>query len=253
MNILAIETTGPFASVALINENKDILEQNSQRKLSHLQNLIPMVGNLLEKSQLQIDDITHIAVSEGPGSFTGIRIGMATAKALAQTLNIPVIAVPTLKSFLWNVLDFNGIYCPIFDARRNQVYAGAYYWKDGTYHQAVTDGAYQIEDFFSLVEVFDPNHEKQIMMFGDGLSVYKNAVEDWKNNAHRLSSKGDLSVIIAEEGVRYQKASSVGLLAYSLCKEGKIINYEELRPVYIRKPEAERKLEERKQRELKNE
>ena len=131
MYILAIETTGLKASVAIIDENMRVWKAESDRKLSHLQNLIPLIGDLLEKSKLTLDDITHIAVSEGPGSFTGIRIGIATGKALAQALKLPMISVPTLKSFAWNVPDFDGLICPIFDARRDQVYAGAYFWQGG--------------------------------------------------------------------------------------------------------------------------
>lgn len=249
MNILAIETTGPLASVALINEKQQIWEEHSQRKLSHLQNLIPMVANLLEKCELQIGDVTHIAVSEGPGSFTGIRIGVATAKALAQALDLQVIAVPTLKSFAWNVPDFDGLFCPIFDARREQVYAAAYYWKDGVCLQGVKDGAYGIGEFLALVEAFDFNHEIRIMMLGDGTNIYSDVVEAWKLSTNRISPKGDSLVILAEDKVKFQQASSIARLAYSLYEEGKAKPFFDLRPVYLRKAEAQRKLEEKQLKE----
>lgn len=245
MNILAIETTGPLASVAVINDKQEVREKSSDRKLSHLQNLVPMIGDLLEDCELQLDNLTHIAVSEGPGSFTGIRIGIATAKALAQVLGLPAIAVPTLRAFAWNVPDFGGLYCPVFDARRSQVYAGAYYWQNGLCMQAVKDGAYSIEEFLDLVEDFDKDHPKRVMVFGDGANFYLNAVEVRRINTGRISPNDDLSVIPAENEYRFQKASSVAGLAFAMAKEGAEKKFSEIVPVYLRKAEAERKLEEK--------
>ncbi|NLY71683.1 MAG: tRNA (adenosine(37)-N6)-threonylcarbamoyltransferase complex dimerization subunit type 1 TsaB [Clostridiales bacterium] len=234
MYILAIETTGLKASVAIVDENMRIWKAQSDKKLSHLQNLIPLIADLLEKCKLKLDDITHIAVSEGPGSFTGIRIGVATGKALAQALDLPIISVPTLKSFAWHVPDFDGLICPIFDARREQVYAGAYFWQDGICNQAILDGAYFIDDFLKKIDEYDPQKKMGVLMMGDGLKTYKNALEDWKNKSKRKLSINDL----------LQDAESVAKLAYVLYKEGKIKSYEQVKPVYLRKAEAERKLEE---------
>ena len=233
MYILAIETTGLKASVAIIDENMRVWKAESDRKLSHLQNLIPLIGDLLEKSKLTLDDITHIAVSEGPGSFTGIRIGIATGKALAQALKLPMISVPTLKSFAWNVPDFDGLICPIFDARRDQVYAGAYFWQEGICKQAILDDAYFIDEFLNKIDEFDPKKDKQVLMMGDGIKVYKDALEDWKAKSCRKLIINDLS----------QDAESVAKLAYILYKDGKVKSYEQVKPVYLRKAEAERKLE----------
>jgi tRNA threonylcarbamoyladenosine biosynthesis protein TsaB len=233
MYILAIETTGLKASVAIIDENMRVWKAESDRKLSHLQNLIPLIGDLLEKSKLTLDDITHIAVSEGPGSFTGIRIGIATGKALAQALKLPMISVPTLKSFAWNVPDFDGLICPIFDARREQVYAGAYFWQEGICKQAILDDAYFIDEFLNKIDEFDPKKDKQVLMMGDGIKVYKDALEDWKAKSCRKLIINDLS----------QDAESVAKLAYILYKDGKVKSYEQVKPVYLRKAEAERKLE----------
>lgn len=249
INILAIETTGPYASVAIINENMEIWEEQSDRKLSHLQSLIPMIEKLLKKCELQIDDITHIAVSQGPGSFTGIRIGMATAKALAQALDLPTIPVPTLKAFAWSLPGFDGLYCPFFDARRNQIYAGAYYRKDGLFQVAVEDGAYKLEEFLALLKAFDPDNKMKIMLFGDGIDAYGKAVEDWKIMIDRLSSKNDSLVVLAEKDIKYQRAYFVASFAYTLLEEGLVKHYEELKPVYLRKAEAQRRLDEKLARE----
>ncbi len=245
MNLLAIETTGPFASVALINENRELHEVRSGKALSHLQSLIPMIEELLKKCRLQIGDLTHIAASEGPGSFTGIRIGVSTARALAQSLSLPVIAVPTLSAFVWNEPEHEGLFCPIFDARREQVYAGAYYRDSEGCQTAVPAGAYVLGEYLDLLEAADPLHEKKILLFGDGLSLYGRSVAEWGMSINRISSLDDPEICEAEPENRYQKASSVAEAAFSLWQAGKLQTFGELMPVYLRKAEAERKLEER--------
>lgn len=243
MRILAMETTGAAASVALIDEQGNIVERASEQTLSHLQNLIPLTEALLKDRKLQIGDIDCIAVSEGPGSFTGIRIGMATAKALAQALGLPLIPVPTLRAFAWNAPDFGGLLCPVFDAKREQVYAGAYRWKDGTVLQAVADGAYGIEEFCELVRTAgaDSGAGAGALWFGDGLKVYGQEIL-------RLTPEGAVWQFAPEE-CRFQRASSVAALALELWKAGRTVSVEEIQPVYLRKAEAERKLEERRRAE----
>ena len=248
MNLLAIETTGPYASVAIFREDGAIRSKTSDRKLSHLQNLLPMTGALLKECALEISDLTHIAASIGPGSFTGIRIGVSTARALSQTLSLPVIAVPTLRSFIWNMPDHDGLFCPIFDARREQVYAGAYYRDGDSCLVAVDEGAYAIGDFLSHVEAFDPGNAKKIVLFGDGLPVYGKEIKEWGIRTRRLSAEGDpLSDLLREapEDSRYQRASATAAFAGTLLERGETRTFEALCPVYIRKAEAERKLEER--------
>ena len=194
MYILALETTGPHASVAIINEEGTVVENSSDAVLNHLQHLMPMTQELLEKAGLQLGDMTAIAASQGPGSFTGIRIGVSSARALAQVTGLPTIAVPTLKSFAYNVPDFEGLICPVFDARRSQVYAGAYRWVDGEIVEVVEGAPYSIDEFVEkTAETGLPR-----MIFGDGIKAY-----------------GDrfLPEEIAPEDIRLQVASSVAKLA----------------------------------------
>lgn len=245
MRILAIETTGPNASVALIDESGEVWEEVSDKTLSHLQNLIPMIDNLLEKCELVISDVTHIAVSEGPGSFTGIRIGMATAKALAQALELPAVSVPTLRSFAWHVPDFQGLVCPLFDARREQVYAGAYYWDNGRCCQAVRDDAWNLEDYLLAIDEFDPAKEREILFFGDGIQVYEEDLLRWAISSKRLSPNDDMSRILAAPEQRLQRAASVARAALEIARAGRAVDFERLQPVYLRKSEAERKLEQK--------
>lgn len=238
MNILAIETTGAEASVAVINDKKEVFMEASDQKMNHLQNLMPMVDILLQKRGMLIGDLDYIAVSEGPGSFTGIRIGVSTARALAQALNLQAIGVPTLKSFLYHVPEYKGIICPIFDARRNQVYGGAYQWTDvGLYKEVVPGAAYDLEE---LLELLEKAASAEITFFGDGIVPYREQILRWKDT----SLNDNIRVLFAEDDLKLQKASSVARLALELCQAGKIKSLYDLKPVYMRKAEAERKLEE---------
>lgn len=226
MYILALETTGPHASVAIINEEGKVIQNSSDAVLNHLQHLMPMTQELLEKAGLQLGDMTAIAASQGPGSFTGIRIGVSSARALAQVMDMPAIAVPTLKSFAYNAPEFDGIICPVFDARRSQVYAGAYRWVDGQIVEVVEGAPYSIDEFVEkTAQTGLPR-----MVFGDGIKAY---------GGHFSPEE------IAPEGIRLQVASSVAKLAKDMYEAGETVHYEQLKPNYMRKAEAERKLEEK--------
>ena len=208
----------------------------SDQKMNHLQNLMPMVDILLEKSGMSIDDLDYIAVSEGPGSFTGIRIGVSSARALAQALRLETIGVPTLKTFLYNAPGYRGVICPIFDARRSQVYGGAYQWDgDGGAGEVVPGGAYDLGELLVKLEAVTD----EITFFGDGIAVYGEQIMKWQDS----SFNNNIRVLFAEDDIRLQKASSVARLALDIfLADGKKSLYD-LKPVYMRKAEAERKLE----------
>ena len=226
MYILALETTGAHASVAIINEDGKIVEKSSDSVLNHLQHLMPMTQELLSEAGLSIGDMTAIAASQGPGSFTGIRIGVSSARALAQVTGIKTIAVPTLKAFAYNMPDFDGLICPVFDARRSQVYAGAYRWTDGKIEEIVEGAAYALDEFLEkTAEAGLPR-----MFFGDGIKAYADKFAEDE---------------IAPEAIRLQMASSAARLAKDMYEDGQAVHYEELKPNYMRKAEAERKLEEK--------
>src|SRR5674476_43542 len=174
MYILAIETTGAAASVALINEKGVVTSEETAERLNHLQNLMLMTEKLLDNSKLSIGDVSCIGVSEGPGSFTGIRIGVSTARALSQALNIPIISVPTLNTFVYNVDHYKGIICPIFDARRNQVYSGAYAWDEKGFNiiEKIKGDAYTILEIFEELEKSTAGQDTEIVFFGNGCLLY---------------------------------------------------------------------------------
>ncbi|MCQ4636138.1 tRNA (adenosine(37)-N6)-threonylcarbamoyltransferase complex dimerization subunit type 1 TsaB [Anaerovorax odorimutans] len=227
MYILALETTGAHASVAIIDEEERIFLKKSDGVLNHLQHLMPMTQELLAENNLRLSDITAVAASQGPGSFTGIRIGVSSARALAQVLDVKAIAVPTLKAFAYQAPDYKGLICPVFDARRNQVYAGAYRWENGAIQEVVTGAPYLIEEFLEKVDAAGD----QRMFFGDGTKAYADYFQEAQ---------------LAPEEIRLQSAASVARLAKDLFSQGKAVSYEELKPNYMRKAEAERKLEEKK-------
>lgn len=237
MYILALETTGAHASAAIIDGKGQVLEKRGQGVLNHLQYLMPMVKDLAAESGLQLSDITAVAASQGPGSFTGIRIGVSSARALAQILNIPAIGVPTLKAFAYNMPEYSGLICPVFDARRSQVYAGAYRWQKGEIQEAVKGAPYSIDEFLEKVRAADQNRaacdngaevSPIPLFFGDGTKVYGERFKEEE---------------LAPEEVRLQSAASVARLARDMMQAGQSAGYEELKPDYMRKAEAERKLE----------
>ena len=226
MYILALETTGAHASVAIINEEGKIAEKSSDSVLNHLQHLMPMTKELLDEEGLAIGDMTAIAASQGPGSFTGIRIGVSSARALAQVTGIETVAVPTLKAFAYNAPEFEGLICPVFDARRSQVFAAAYKWTDGKIEEIVPGAAYALDEFLEKTAA----EGLPRMFFGDGVKAY----------ADRFAEDE-----IAPEEIRLQMASSVAKLAKDMYEDGQAVHYENLKPDYMRKAEAERKLEEK--------
>lgn len=226
MHILALETTGAHASAAIIDEAGRVYEKRSAGVLNHLQCLMPMTQELLTETGTQLRELTAIAASRGPGSFTGIRIGVSSARALAQALRIKTIAVPTLQAFAYNAPEYTGLICPVFDARRSQVYAGAYQWKDGHIEEVIKGAPYSIEAF--LAQVDEAGEER--LFFGDGTAAYSSYFKPDQ---------------LAPEAVRLQSAASVARLSLDLYKRGRSMAYEELKPEYMRKAEAERKLEEK--------
>ena len=247
MYILAIETTGPFGSVALVSEeeNKCVVlgEMTSTDEMNHLKDLLPMVGRLLESAGVKKSELSHVAVSAGPGSFTGIRIGVSTARALAQALNIPCVAVPTLDAFMYKdnvTLGVSSMECVpagepvvigILNARRGQVYG-------------IVDGYMEgcpcmLTDVLELVCGQVKDDGRPVIFYGDGIDAYEAKIlEELSQNLMLL----DKDYFFAPAGVRYQNAASVAKLAYEKVKAGDVLQYNDLHPEYMRKAEAEEKL-----------
>ena len=239
MYILAIETTGPYGSAAIIDEKGQVKGYaDSRHTLSHLKDLIPMVGEVCSQAGIAKSEINIVAPSVGPGSFTGIRIGVSTARALAQAMNIKCIAVPTLDAFVFKTevqrakAEDEIVACSIINARRGQVYGMA-----EAYMQA---GPYMLTDVLEDIREKIIPAGKKVLFLGDGVDAYAAKIEE------ALAEYGE-AFIYAGEDYRYQDAASVGQWALAEIEarglENCALSVEQLLPEYMRKAEAEQKLE----------
>lgn len=233
MNILAIETTAAQASAAIIDKDECVHEAVAEGNLTHLQKLMPLIDRTLSECDMKLSDIEGIAVSRGPGSFTGIRIGVTTAKALAQILGVKIAEVPTLKAMSMNYWNFSGIVCPVLDARRNQVYSAAYVFDEEGQKELYPEGAYYLEEVIEKLKGKGP-----VLFMGDGVSNEK--------IAGFLEEGIGREAFFASPEKRMQTAEMVAVLGQEMHKEGKAVSYVEAQPEYLRKSEAERNLEKKK-------
>lgn len=235
MKILGIDSSAKSASVAVTENGKIISSFYINTGLTHSQTLMPMVDNALKCAGLTLKDIGLIAVNKGPGSFTGIRIGVAAAKGLAFADNIPTVGVSTLESMAYNLLSNNCIACAVMDARCNQVYTALFDITDGKVTRLTEDSAISIDELTENLKKYNKNK----IFVGDG------AILCYNKSVNAISD-----VIIAPENVRYQNAVGVCHVA-SLCDSSSYVRAEELIPEYLRLPQAERELKAKKS--LKNE
>lgn len=218
MFILGIETTGKVGSVAIISESGRTVNRVTTDSMSHLRELVPMIKELVDELGISLNELDAIAVSVGPGSFTGIRIGLATAKTLAQTLGKKCISVNSLEIFKEKADSDNKV-AVIYNARRGQVY-GAIYGNDGS--EILAPGPYMLDEVLEVAEVYD-----DIKWYGDGVIAY----------ADRLSGMN-----IAEIDEMNQSADMVCRYACLKLEDGKLLDFDQLEPEYMRLPEAEQKL-----------
>ena len=216
MKILSISTSSNIASVAITEDEETILELNINNSKTHSETLIPLVQELFEKTNLDISQINLIACDVGPGSFTGIRIGIASVKAIAESLNIPVASVTSLETLAYNVSNSNyDTICTLIDARNNQVYAGIF---DKNYNL--------LEDYIAddIKIVIDKLKKyKNIVYVGDGALVHKNL----------LNIK-----CFEQENVIHAK--NIAKCGYNKFKSEAIKNADTITPLYLRKSQAER-------------
>lgn len=248
MYILAIETTGPQGSAAIINEEKEVSMKLSSQEMNHLKDLMPMTQHLVSEMGIKKSDISAVAASVGPGSFTGIRIGVSTARALAQTLEIPTVSVETLDTFKLKAAGTSADYIvPIFNARRGQVY-GAVFNADGT--DVLKSGPYMLTDVFdALTRQMDDDYEetcgdmpevKTVVFYGDGIDAYEEELNAFFAQA---SSKAyACRFVLASKADRYQNAAMTAEVALEKFKAGETVNVDDLVPDYMRQAEAEQKL-----------
>lgn len=219
MYILGIETTGPVGSVALYDTEKNqITQKTTDEPMGHLRCLADMARRLLEEAGVIPGELDGIAASVGPGSYTGIRIGVSTARAMAQALDIPAISVGSLDQF--RLCCKGREVAVIFNARRGQVY-GAVFHGDGT--DLLPPGPYMLTDVLEAAE----QAGVRPLFYGDGVDAYADQLEGWE---------------LAEEGCRYPTAELTVRMGVQKRKAGETVEYGGLLPQYMRETEAEQKL-----------
>lgn len=232
MKILAIDSSGLVASVAVADEEHLIAEYTINYKKTHSQTLLPMLAEISGMIELDLDSVDAIAVAAGPGSFTGLRIGSATAKGLGLALNIPLIHIPTLEGLAYNLWGCADLVCPLMDARRNQTYTGIYRFEDGKMLTILDQCAVAITDIVKRI-----NEKGQPVTFlGDGVPVFREYIEENCSVPYQF----------APSQMNRQRAASVAALGVVYFNEGRTETAAEHRPDYLRLSQAER---ERRQRE----
>ena len=231
MKLLAIDSSGLVASVALVVDEILVGEYTIHNKKTHSQTLLPMIADMLEMSGVDKNELDAIAVASGPGSFTGLRIGAATAKGLAQGLDKPIIPISALEGLAYNLQGTENPVCPIMDARRGQVYSGIYDVKDVLPKVLYEDAARPIEDVIAQVKELN----RPVTFIGDGVPVFKDRLIDSLNEA---SQGGPVS--FGNSAVRYQRASSIALLGSLYLNDDRQVEAHEFVPRYLRMTQAER-------------
>ena len=236
MKILAIDSSSLAASCALLENRKMVGEFYIDARLTHSQTLMPMIESLLSSTQTKLEDVDVIAVSCGPGSFTGLRIGIACAKGLAYGAGKPCAGISTLEGLCRNLEGLEGTACAVMDARREQVYTAAYSLDDLS-APLFPDQAISIQELGEKLQALP----RPIHLVGDGAELCYRQLKDTVDGMK-----------IARESVRMQHAYSVGLAALTLAEKGALCTAGELAPVYLRLSQAEREKAE-KSSEIKGE
>lgn len=229
MIVLSIDSSSKVATVAILKDDVLLGEYILNDKREHSVILVPLIENLLKECNLTIDDIDGYVVSKGPGSFTGLRIGMATVKGMSFGNNKPYISISSLDALAYNLISFNGIICPIMDALRENVYTTLYKNSNDNLEKIMDYTAMDIDKLVDLLKT----KNKDVIFVGDGVYKHKQYICDNFPKAHFAPTH--LNII---------RASSLGELGLKLLKNG-ICDDSNSAPIYLKKPQAERELERR--------
>lgn len=244
MKVLAIDSSGMTATVAVVEDTQTIAEYTVNFKKTHSQTLLPMIDTMGKMIELDLKTIDAIAVAGGPGSFTGLRIGSATAKGLGLALEKPLIHVPTVDGLAYNLYGCQDIICPIMDARRKQVYTGMY-----TFARRELEGSKETELVLDVLEAQNASpidelierlniHGRPVVFLGDGVPVYQDVIRE----------KMCVPFSFAPASANRQRAAVVGALGIQYYKEGKFETAMEHQPDYLRVSQAERERAEKERK-----
>nr|WP_294493288.1 tRNA (adenosine(37)-N6)-threonylcarbamoyltransferase complex dimerization subunit type 1 TsaB [uncultured Mediterraneibacter sp.] len=237
MRVLAIDSSGLTASAAIVEEDQTIVEYTTNFKKTHSQTLLPMIDEMTRMVDIDLASIDAIAISGGPGSFTGLRIGSATAKGLGLALDKPLIHVPTLEAMAYSIYGCEDIICPIMDARRSQVYTGLYtfvpkkeeretLFDERSFQIMRVQMAVSVEELIRHLNVY----RRRVVFLGDGVPIYREMLE-----------KGlKVPYAFAPPFANRQRAAAVGALGIRYYRQGKFETAAEHKPEYLRVSQAER-------------
>lgn len=231
MKILGLDSSGIVASVAIVEDDVLIAEYTVNYKKTHSQTLLPMLDEIAKMTELDLNSIDAIAVAAGPGSFTGLRIGSATAKGLGLALKKPLIAIPTVEGLAYNLYDISGLICPIMDARRKQVYTGIYRFTD---HQLKVLEDQMAVPMETVIEKLN-QYGEAVTFLGDGVPVFHELIAE----------KMTVPYSFAPAHVNKQRAAAVAALGEIYYRQGKTETAMEHVPDYLRVSQAERERAER--------
>lgn len=225
MLILALDSSAAPASAALLEDGKILSEFYINTKQTHSQTLMPMVESVLKLTNKTLDDVTCMAVSAGPGSFTGVRIGVSCVKGLSMTRNIPCAGVSTLRAMAENARQLTGIVCAVMDARCGQVYNALFRAEGGKLTRLCDDRALPIAELLEECKTFT----EKIYLVGDGAELcYKTFAA--------------IRAELLQPQLRFQRASGVAMAAQEMVENGQTVTPDALMPIYLRLPQAEREL-----------
>ncbi len=233
MKILALDSSGLVASVAVLEDDNLLGEFTMNYKKTHSQTLLPMLDEVADMIELDIQTIDAIAIAGGPGSFTGLRIGSATAKGLGLALKRPIISVPTVEGLAYNLYGNRDLVCPLMDARRNQTYTGLYEFKNEGMTTLVEQCAVGIEEILEKINEIG----RPVVFLGDGVPVFRDIIEEKCQTEHSY----------APAHLNKQRAGAVGALAMEYYRRGKFEDAAEHKPDYLRLSQAERERMEKKE------
>ena len=223
MRVLGIETTSNTCSTALIEKGRVINEVSIREGLVHSEKLIPLIEKMLRDTEWGIEDIEGIAVSTGPGSFTGIRIGVSTARALAQCLKIPLVGIASLDSLIYGIASKGILVCPIIDALRKEVYTSLYRGD----RRIIPYKLIFIDELLEFVKKIKKKDEK-IVFLGEACDLYEDKIK---------KSLNDVEVLLPPK--RYAAAVKVALIGEKKIKRQNKSLYKNVLPFYIKRSEAE--------------
>lgn len=232
MLILSIDSSATPASVCLYDD-RIISEYFVNTKLTHSQTLAAMIESVLKVTDTDVSAINCFAVNSGPGSFTGVRIGVSAVKGMAYAASKPCVAVSTLESMAYNCTAYSGVVCACMDARRQQVYNALFRIDDGKIMRLCDDRAIGIEDLLGELRMY----QEPIYLFGDGAELVYRSIEEL-NNIH-----------LSPDNLRYQRASSTAVIAAERFSSGRTVSAASLMPSYLRLSQAEREMQNKRKEE----